>query len=830
MALVGLLVAGIFLQPLGAGAEAEQAQGDEAGDEGGGRVLMLSVPGLTWADVADHDLPVLEGFLEDAAIANHAPRGVSGTSPPGAAYLTISAGARASGKPSDDGQILALEDRAAGSAAGEIFDVRTGFSPDGDYVVLEWPSLLKGNAAEPYDAELGLLTETLAEEGLGAAAIANADGTDTVADSYERQAGLAVVTPDGVVPSGDLDVDLLVTDTKRPFGSRLDEDRVVERFEEQWPAPGGQPGGLVVVEASDLARTMRYRDRVDTERYDELWAQSLADADELVGRLLAEVDPERDSVLLLAPYNQPGNRDLTVAALQTPDSQGSGGYLRSASTQRSGFVTLVDIAPTVLDLLGVDRPTAMEGRPFEVVANSTSLDDRVDRMVSANAASRFREQLLVPTTLVIVVAFALVGALAIVALARPRGPEGSVRALVTGGALFTVALMPLSYLARAFPLEDYGLGFYWAFILTGAALVAAVATLLGRGLRRPRLPLAAVLVFTVAVPAFDVMTGSNLSLSAPFGYSPTGNSRLYGISNYALGAFCASLSLLAAMVASRGVPPGIGLRGGGTSEKSSSPSGWNQFAAMAVMLAGLAVIGVPVWGANVGGILSFSPVVVLFAAVLWGSRVRLRTMIVGFAVAMAAAISLFAALDLARPPSQRAHLGRLVERISDDGLGPLFSIMERKAVAALEVTLTSFWTAGVLVAVVVWLVLRRLPERPLERVRDRVPLINAGLAAGVLAAVFGSIMNDSGSIVGGTAMLVVVVALICLALEPVSAGVLGTDGGTDALAAEFDGDGAARLPSSDAEPDRRDKDSLDRAGEGTEAREASDAGQVESPA
>src|SRR4029453_18901360 len=93
---------------------------------------------------------------------------------------------------------------------------------------------------------------------------------------------------------------------------------VVGRFREVWAAPGGRPGGLVVVEASDLARTMRYRDRVAAGRYDELWATALQDTDALVGRLLAEVDPERDAVLAAAPYNLPRDRDLTVAALRAP--------------------------------------------------------------------------------------------------------------------------------------------------------------------------------------------------------------------------------------------------------------------------------------------------------------------------------------------------------------------------------------------------------------------------------------------------------------------------------------------------------------------------------
>lgn len=756
-----VMVAAASLSALLAPAPAAGQQQDDSAGTGSspppdeGRVLLLSLPGLTWEDVDEHDLPHIEGFLEDAAMASHAPRGVRVRSRPGGAYLTISAGARAIGHPSVDGQQLDVENRSAGSAAGEIFERRTGVEPDGDYVALSWPAVVRRNDAQPYDAELGLLAETLMDAGLGVSVVGNADGTDTVADSHERQVGLAVVTPDGVVPSGDLDVDLLVADdttTARPFGRKIVTDRFVQRFTEHWEEPDT---GLVVAEASDMARTMRYRDRVDTDRYEELWEQSLAEADALAGRLLAEVDPERDSVLLLAPYNLPGERDLTVAALRTPDARGGGapapGYLRSASTQRVGYVTLVDIAPTILDLFGLERPSVMEGRPFEVVRSGDSLSTRVDRLVSANAASRFREHLLVPTTLVIVVLLGIVCSLAIAALARPDRPVWVGR-LVNATALFTLTLMPLSYVTRAFPLEDLGLGFYWAFLLLGALVVAAGANLLGGWLDRPRLALVVGLCLAALVPIVDVTGGSWLSLSAAFGYSPTGNSRLYGLSNYTLGMFAGAACLLAALVGSRGGRQWPG-------------RAW-RFAAVGIMVAALVVIGVPFWGANVGGILSFSPAVVLFAALALGSHIKLRTMLVGFVVATGLAIGVFAAIDLARPSSQRAHLGRLMERVGDEGPGTLLAFIERKGLAAAEASFSTFWTAAVVIAIAFAVSLYRLPERPLDRVRAHTSLLHTGLLATFTLAVLGSIANDSGAIVAGTAMLVVLVTLVCLTLEP----------------------------------------------------------------
>ncbi|HZA77728.1 MAG TPA: hypothetical protein VE623_15210 [Acidimicrobiales bacterium] len=739
-ALCLLLVAGVALA---VGAAAAAPAGAQAGDDG--RILVISVPGLTWAEVQDHDLPNIERFLEGAALADMAPRGVSPRATPGAAYLTISAGARATSDPLVDGQQLAVDQQSAGSTAGEIFERRTGTEPDGTYLSLAWPTLERVNADEPYDAELGLLAETLDEAGLGAVAIGNADGSETVGPSFERQVGLAVVTGDGVVPAGDLGDDLLLDDPSRPFGERLDADQVMAHFQDAWRAPDGRDGGMVIVEASDLGRTMRYRDRVDAARYDQLRAQALADSDALVGRLLASVDPERDAVLLVAPYNLPGNRDLTAAALDEPGPGDSAGYLRSASTQRAGFLTLVDVAPTVLDVLGVERPSGMEGRPAEVVDSDASLGDRVDHLVDANAASRFREQLLFPTTLVVVVVMSAVCAAAVVVLARggwPRVGEG-----VTFVALADLAILPLSYLARGFPLEDLGIGFYWAFVLVGAVAVAGAATAATARWRRPRLALVAVLALVLLVPVLDVMTGSNLSLSAAFGYSPTGNSRLYGISNYAFGQVAGAACLLAGLLA------------------ALLPTRRRRLQAVGLLAALLVVIGAPFWGSDVGGILAFTPTILVFAALVYRGRIRLRGLVVAGLLTLAAVVG-FGLLDLARPEGQRAHLGRLFERVGDEGMQPLIDVVERKLLANLRVTTTSFWVAAIPVAVAFIVFLARYPGRPLDGLRRNISTLQAGLVAAYLAALLGTAVNDSGAIVGGITLMVLAMALAVLALEP----------------------------------------------------------------
>lgn len=710
-----------------------------------GRLLVVSMPGVSWADVEGADLPNLQEFVEDAALADLAPRSVVPRSGPGDAYLTISAGSRATTVDSIDGQVLAVDEESVGSAAGDIYQRRTGNDPAGPYVSLAWPSLERANDAQPYETEIGTLTDALEAAAVAPAAIGNADGTDSIGPSYERQVGLAVADTTGVIPDGALGKDLLQPAPEQPFGVRLDLDVVDERFQAIWkasdPAETGG-GGMVLVEASDLARTLRYRPIVDDDRYGEMWATSLEQSDALLGRLLESVDPERDTVMVVAPYNRAGDRDLTMVALRGPGIEP--GYLRSASTQRSGFLTLVDLGPTILDVFGIARPSVMEGRPAVDVASSQSADARIDHLITRNRESRYREQLLTPTTTLIVILMAVVLALAIAAHANRWGPRAS--AAIAFAGLVDLAILPASYLARFFALEDHPAGFYWLFLLATAIAIPAVASLAARGRGATRAPLVTVLAAMALVLIGDVVSGSHLSLGAAFGYSPTGNSRLYGISNYSYGQLAAATCLIAAWIAA----------------VRSGRSG--RLASIGVMLVTLVVLGVPTWGSDVGGVLAFTPAVATFAVLITGRRIRVRTLVAGIA-ATGLAILAFGLLDLARAPSDRGHLGRLFERIGDEGPSPVINMVERKLAANLAVSTSSMWVLAIPLVLAFWLYLRRSQRRPYGDLVASFTTLPSGLWALLVAAVLGSALNDSGAIIGGVMAMVVGTSLAVLLLE-----------------------------------------------------------------
>jgi hypothetical protein len=422
-----------------------------AATEGRGDLLVFSVPGLTWADLDRYDLPNIEAFLEGAAVADLVPRSVAHRSQAGDAYLTISAGTRAEGNDPTDGEVLRTVEDPADGLVAEVFERRTGTAVGEGSVVLDWPALVRRNAAHPYDAELGALARELDAGDVVASVVGNADGSDELGVSeqteIQRQVGLALADEDGIVTRGRLGTDLLTEDPAAPYGLRLDVDRVRTAVDEELAAAGDRRA-LTMVEASDLVRTMRYRTLVVSERYQELRADALAASDEMFGQLLDLLDPTQDSVLLVAPYTENRRLGLTVVGLTGPEVQP--GYLRTATTQRAGIVSLVDLAPSILRIFGLEAPDSMEGRPFELVPDGGSLQSRIDRLIAIDSASLFRENLLSPTTTALVVLLAALTSL--VAMALAGGWSDRVWSWLRYVALVLLAAFPASYLARVFPL------------------------------------------------------------------------------------------------------------------------------------------------------------------------------------------------------------------------------------------------------------------------------------------------------------------------------------------------------------------------------------------
>jgi hypothetical protein len=624
------------------------------------RVLVLSLPGTTWAALSRGVTPNLDALLVRAAVGSTSVRGIDRETRPGDGYVTIGAGTAAAGVRRVEG----LADNVNGTVVS-----RAG------------PELARDAERRHRGAEIGALGQALQQAGVARGVIGN------------PETALALMDHSGVVPSGEV-------------GLRLDPDRTVEAFQRAWDVPGR---AVVVVEGS---------------------------TDELIGRLLGEVDFDRDAVLVTAPSDPGDGIHLTVAAMRAPG--GRPGLLDSATTRREGYVTLPDLGPTVLDLLGVDRPDSMEGRPYEVHPRSWARPP-VGRFVEADREARFRDRMLGPVAGTYVVIEILLSLLVTYVLVRHPGWTGLRRVFDFVG-LWLLAVVPLTFLGPLLDLDTVVP--YLALVLGGGAVLAAAAG----ALRGPMRPLAVLLALLLALHVGDVVTGSHLQLSTVFGYSPTVGGRFSGYGNLTFGQVAAGAVLLAGITAYL-VPGRRGVR-----------------IAVAILVVTLLADGLPFWGADVGGVLAAVPAFALVAHGLSGRTVS-RRRLVALAAGGVAAVCALGFLDLLRPAESRTHLGRLFEQIGSDGLQPLFDAVQRKIATNLSVIPTSIWIPLVpaVLAFYAWLAYGSTPR--LKEIRCRAPQMRPAFVGLLVAAALGLALNDSGVAIPAMMLGVLNPVLVRLALH-----------------------------------------------------------------
>ena len=479
-----------------------------------------------------------------------------------------------------------------------VFQNRTGTPPGRGLVYMPIASVVEENERELYGAEVGLLGDELAGAGIDRAVIANGDGTDPSTPEervppYRRSAVAALMTPEGLVPGGDVARDLLRGDASAPFGVRLDQAAVIERFTDVWA-----DRTVVLVEGSDLVRASLAGRFASDEQSVRLVRDALRNTDRLVGALLETVDPARDAVIVVGPEPPDDEHGLTIASVRAPGF--APGMLVSTTTNRDGFVSITDVAPTILRMFGIQRPDAMEGRRMETGDTGGSATSRVQSLVDDNDDGLFRDsQVGVAMTVVVVVASVLAVATVVIGRWWRRG-----RGLLAFAALFLLGFFDATYLAGPFSFGRHGgAAAYWPFVIGIGLILAVIFVLVGKRFGHATDPLLVGLGSVITLKVLDLVTGAHLEWNTVFGYSPTIGIRFVGQGNLAFALLVAAAVLFAGLVTWRvAAPRGIRI-------------------AIGVLAVTLVVMIAPFWGNDFGATLSAVPAFALLVWMLLGKRV-----------------------------------------------------------------------------------------------------------------------------------------------------------------------------------------------------------------
>jgi hypothetical protein len=712
-----------------------------AAAQGCSRAVIFTTPAMTWSDVAELRPPNLLDAAADGSIASLAVRTNSSRTTYASGYATIGAGARVDVPQSAAQPELQIVDgREEVVSIPGVAHIRELLASAGYSTVR--PGAL---ASALYDAFNDPMVNGPIV-GPSVVAIGNSDPglPPETPEGFGRYALLASMNEEGTFYGTQrVSPDLLERDPTAPFGVKTKPD-IIEH--EIFEATLDRCDALVI-DPGDLIRADRAA-AIAGERDDAAWSDAVAAADDLIGYVRSKLTPD-DLLLIVSPTSPAFDDDVHFGiGIAVGPGFEPGGVLESASTRRSGLVTLPDIAPTVLDHYDAARPASMLGRPLFTA--SVTNEDRIAAAVALDEESVFIDRIRTPVSTVFVLFQVALYAMTVwvLALRERRAPVGPRARRTLEACGLALAAFPLAtYLAGFVRGDELGVASYTS-LLVGVD-IAVVGVAIGV-LKDPLERLFAIAAATLGLLLVDLVVGAPLQLNTVFSYSPIVAGRFAGIGNIGFAILAASSVLTGALMVHRF----------GASRRVL-------IAVAAVFAATIVVDGAPPFGSDVGGAMALVPGLGISWLLLSGRRPTIRVILLA-ALAAVVVLGAFLAFDLARPEDQQTHLARFFQDIRDEGFQVFSDTITRKMRTNLRVARSTIWTFVVppALAVLAWLLLR--PRGRWERLSREHPPIRAGLIGGAVLAVLGFAVNDSGIVIPALMFgYMVPVALLAHLADPI---------------------------------------------------------------
>jgi hypothetical protein len=480
------------------------------------------------------------------------------------------------------------------------------------------------------------------------------------------------------------------------------------------------------IEAVSIGSAQTLPSRIAALRARErLVVADLPQGPEAVAELRALASTRPSGELLIAVERAPDERGHELLWGGVAGLPGGGAReLTAHTTNQRGLIASVDLAPTILDYLGVPVPADMRGDRIET---DGALDGASLRALERRLHVVGGRRLKALGILLAAWALLLLGAVAI-PRTEQRRRAASAWALRVGA--LAVLWAPVAVLIGA-ALEPSAAVEY-ATIALACLLLGVVADAL---LPWPRAPLAPALVSILAL-VLDALAGTQLLMRSLLGPNPILGARFYGFGNELKSGL--AVLVLAAIAAA--------LYPSRHSRRNAAA-----IAALGALLA--AIEGAARLGAGVGGAILVAAGFAVAAVMLLPGGVSRRRVLLVLASPVLALVAL-ALIDLATAHGSGHYTGSILHARS---AGDLRDVIVRRYTAAWNELKNHAMPFATALALIYGIAGVRLRERLLAPVSGD-PAWLAALAGGFTAGVIGMLVEDSGPVL----LVVAVFTLGCV--------------------------------------------------------------------
>jgi len=692
------------------------------------QVIFLICNYLELNDLNSPELPQFRFFFRKGggALLNTNTAG-SRTSPHIAA--TVSAGNVAFGTPRET-LVFGANETYQGQNPLDIFQARTGFAPRPEnLVVVDLPLIMRANEKGQVQAMPGALGDALHRNGMRAGVLGNAD----LPGMPHRSMAVIAMDRRGIIDAGNVSPNLLRFHEKGMPALRTNYTVLKKEF-----LSLQSQTSLLVVDLGDLVRLEQNKEYLTDEVYFQERKHILREFDQFLGWLLQNIDLRHSQLIVASlvpsPDAQAEKRLFTFIGVLGEKARP--GLLVSPTTRRQGIVTLYDIAPSILEYLGVPEFKTMGGRPWTVTPAENTLSVLQNIEASAVFTSSLRSPLIKGYVFSYLVVLA---SILLLLLFDPR------KGKYLSSFLLALIAVPFVWLLMGlFP----PLSVWLYMLLFFSFILILVLSSIWLARNKDLDPLLFICLATVGLLLGDTLTGSLLQKNCVLSYDAMAGARFYGIGNEYMGVLLGTTLMGASLFIQR--------------SKKRSRRALLFIGTLFLFI--VSVIGAPQWGSNFGGTAAF---LVAFSYTFSRFlRIPLRwrqVLLIGVIVIITCSGLLI--LDYLRPPELRSHFGQLISMVQAEGGTAFFEIVQRKLAMNYRLIKYTIWTRVLIGTLIALGILFYRPLGIFRRVLTKNPSFAAGLEGSLLGAFMALAFNDSGIVAAATAIIFPAATLFYLVLR-----------------------------------------------------------------
>ncbi|MFZ5647684.1 MAG: hypothetical protein ACOY30_08700 [Bacillota bacterium] len=691
-----------------------------------GRVIIVTMDYLQIKDLEGELNPNLSKLTARGAAALMNVN-TGGLITPDNAHATIGSGAHVSAG-NASAHVFASSEASEKGTAAEEYRRRTGEGPPGGSLVfLDITRLRILNENLGYTVVPGALGTSIHEAGYRTAVLGNSDDRN----GPRRPAASIVMDHRGIVDAGAVGASVVRREKDFIHGFSTDYAGILKEYDRLAPDVK-----LVAIDLGDLGRLQSAREYMEADHWIEWRARIIGRADRFLEGLVGRMD-KKDLLIMICPT--PGDDGIEKDRLSPVLLYGGcvpPGLLVSPTTKRPGLIMNVDVAPTVLDFLGIPRPAYFTGRPARVIPGDFDIGmlSAMYRVIEVIYESRPVLQ----KGYVIFQLALLAVSLWYIFLVK-KGKE------ILKPFFLSIMSVPLAYLLV--PLFPAGGVIMLSALLITITLLITLISLWVHKIYRIDSFLFIGLVTMTAV-ALDIAAGSPLQKVSVLGYDPVVGARFYGLGNEYMGVLIGSTLVGTSALIS-------------AADKRRGPL---ILTTGAVYILIIYLIASPQFGTNVGGTISAASAFMVAFLMILGIRFDWRAL-VAVVLGVALVVLAFMLYDAGRPSHHQSHIGRTAGLIASEGLDTVVGIINRKTEMNVKLIKYTIWSRIFISSLAILALLFYRPRGVMEGIKNRHPYLFRGLVGVITGSIVAFIFNDSGVVAAATTMIFGAPPLIYLVLD-----------------------------------------------------------------